>query len=46
MDKRVGRLLEKAAEAHNAQAAMNFAQAALNAAHALQVLKQISTSDK
>ena len=41
MDKNVKTLLEKAAEQNEAHHAMNFAQAALNAAHALQVLKQI-----
>lgn len=41
MDKNVEALLKKAAEAKEAHVAMNFAQAALNAAHALQVLKQI-----
>ena len=33
-------LLKKAAEAGEAHHAMNFAQAALNAAHARQVVKQ------
>jgi hypothetical protein len=41
MDANVKKLLEKAANATEAHHAMNFAQAALNAAHALQVLKQI-----
>ncbi len=41
MDANVKALLEKAAAATEAHHAMNFAQAALNAAHALQVLKQI-----
>lgn len=41
MDTNVKALLEKAAQAKEAHNAMNFAQAALNAAHALQVLKQI-----
>lgn len=41
MDENVKKLLEKAAQATEAHYAMNFAQAALNAAHALQVLKQI-----
>ena len=36
-------LLKKAAEAVAPHEAMNFAQAALNAAHALQVLKQIES---
>ena len=40
MDKNVMKLLEKAAEQKEAHLAMHFAQAALNAAHALQVLKQ------
>ena len=35
------KLIEKAAQAQEAHHAMNFAQAALNAAHAMQVLKQI-----
>ena len=41
MDTHVKALLKKAAEAKEAHHAMNFAQAALNAAHALQVLKQV-----
>jgi hypothetical protein len=41
MDTNIKALLEKAAQATEAHHAMNFAQAALNAAHALQVLKQI-----
>lgn len=41
MDVNVKALLEKAAQATEAHHAMNFAQAALNAAHALQVLKQV-----
>jgi hypothetical protein len=41
MDSNVEKLLNKAAEANEAHHAMNFAQAALNAAHALQVLKQV-----
>jgi len=40
MDENVKKLLEKAAQAGEAHNAMHFAQAALNAAHALQVLKQ------
>lgn len=40
MDANVKTLLEKAAQATEAHVAMNFAQAALNAAHALNVLKQ------
>jgi hypothetical protein len=40
MDKNIEALLKKAADAIAAHEAMNFAQAALNAAHALQVLKQ------
>jgi len=40
MDTNVKALLDKAAQAEEAHHAMNFAQAALNAAHALQVLKQ------
>ena len=43
MDPHVEKLLEKAAQAAEAHNAMNFAQAALNAAHALQVMKQIET---
>jgi hypothetical protein len=41
MDADVKKLLERAAAATEAHVAMNFAQAALNAAHALQVLKQV-----
>lgn len=41
MDVNVKALLDKAAGATEAHHAMNFAQAALNAAHALQVLKQV-----
>jgi hypothetical protein len=41
MDENIKKLLERAAQATEAHHAMNFAQAALNAAHALQVLKQI-----
>ena len=41
MDENVKTLLKKAADATEAHHAMNFAQAALNAAHALQVLQQI-----
>jgi len=41
MDTNVKALLDKAAQAAEAHNAMNFAQAALNAAHVLQVLKQI-----
>lgn len=40
MSTHIETLLKKAAEAQEAHVAMNFAQAALNAAHALQVLKQ------
>jgi hypothetical protein len=40
MDANVKALLEKAVQATEAHHAMTFAQAALNAAHALQVLKQ------
>lgn len=42
MDENVKKLLEKAALATEAHHAMNFAQAALNAAHALQVLSQVN----
>lgn len=41
MDANVRTLLEKAAEQKEAHIAMNFAQAALNAAHALQVMQQV-----
>ena len=41
MDANVKALLDKAAQATEAHYAMNFAQAALNAAHALEVMKQI-----
>lgn len=40
MDEYVKKLLEKATEQKEAHHAMNFAQAALNAAHTLQVLVQ------
>lgn len=40
MDANVKTLLDKAADAAQAHEAMQFAQAALNAAHAVQVLKQ------
>ena len=45
MNEHVAKLLEKAAQAKEAHNAMNFAQAALNAAHALQVLKQVEKTD-
>lgn len=41
MDSNVEKLILKAAEAMEAHAAMQFAQAALNAAHAMQVMKQV-----
>lgn len=41
MDPNVKKLLEKAAQATEAHHAMNFAQAALNAAHTLQVMSQV-----
>lgn len=41
MDTNVKALLDKAAQATEAHHAMNFAQAALNAAHALQVLQEV-----
>lgn len=41
MDAHVKTLIEKAAEQKEAHVAMQFAQAALNAAHALQVMKQV-----
>jgi hypothetical protein len=41
MNENVKKLLAKAAEQTEAHLAMNFAQAALNAAHALQVMKLI-----
>jgi hypothetical protein len=44
MDKNVQKLLEKAASQTEAHLAMNFAQAALNAAHALQVMQQVEKS--
>ena len=43
MDANVKALLDKAARATEPHHAMNFAQAALNAAHALHVLKQTET---
>jgi hypothetical protein len=45
MNENVKKLLDKASEQKEAHLAMNFAQAALNAAHALQVLKQIEKSN-
>lgn len=41
MDENVKKLLDRAGQATEAHVAMNFAQAALNAAHALQVVKQV-----
>lgn len=41
MDKEVEKLIEKAAAAAQPHEAMNFAQAALNAAHAAQVMGQV-----
>jgi hypothetical protein len=41
MDENVKKLLDNAGKANEAHVAMNFAQAALNAAHALQVMKQV-----
>lgn len=41
MDTNVEALLKKAAQAEEAHHAMNFAQAALNAAHALHVMQQV-----
>lgn len=41
MNENVNKLLDKAADQKEAHLAMNFAQAALNAAHALQVMNQI-----
>lgn len=38
---RVEQLLQKAAQAKESHHALHFSQAALNAAHALQVVKQI-----
>lgn len=43
MDANIETLLKKAADAQEAHVAMNFAQAALNAAHALQVVKQVES---
>ena len=40
-EKEVKELITKAAKASLPHEAMNFAQAALNAAHALQVLKEV-----
>jgi hypothetical protein len=45
MDENVKKLLDSAAQAKEAHVAMNFAQAALNAAHALQVMKQVEKTD-
>lgn len=41
MDANVKALLEKAAQTTEADNAMQFSQAALNAAHVLQVIKQV-----
>lgn len=41
MDANVKALLEKAAQANESHYAMQFSQAALNAAHTLQVIKQV-----
>lgn len=41
MDANVEKLLNKAAAAKEPHHAMNFAQAALNAAHALQMMKEV-----
>ena len=46
MNENVTKLLEKAAEQTEAHHAMNFAQAALNAAHALQVMLQVENQNK
>lgn len=43
MDENVKILLDKAAQAAEAHNAMHYAQAALNAAHALQVLRTTQT---
>lgn len=45
MDATVKILLDKAAEQKEGHIAMSFAQAALNAAHALQVMKQVEKPD-
>lgn len=45
MDENVKKLLEKAAQAKESHVAMQFAQAALNAAHALQVLTQVKKAE-
>lgn len=42
----VKKLLAKAAEQDKSHEAMNYAQAALNAAHALQVLNQVEKAGK
>lgn len=44
--KRVGELVDKAAEANKSDDAVRFAQAALNAAHASQVLSIIERDKK
>lgn len=41
MEENVKKLIEKAAQCNVPHEAMNFAQAALNAAHALEVLSRI-----
>lgn len=46
MDANVKALIEKAAQATEPHHAMQFSQAALNAAHALQVLKQTAEYGK
>lgn len=46
MDPNVKKLLEKAAAQTEAHLAMNYAQAALNAAHALQVMQQVEKASK
>ena len=45
MDTNVKKLLDKAAQAKEAHHAMQFSQAALNAAHALQVQQQVKVID-
>lgn len=44
MDTNVQSLLDKAGKAEAPHEAMNFAQAALNAAHALQVMKEVAAT--
>lgn len=46
MEETVKKLIEKAGSAEEAPAAINFAQAALNAANAMRVLAEIKAAQK